>query len=255
MSEERLSIVADAMMSMVREYGRIDEEWYRGMFDAVAEIIGGVSSEMNAIAAMADSSFGQFVSEFEAAYTFDKADDLPGFANGACWAIAGIVDAAANRIEARARQEQCVKVVDAHYGIFREIEQNPGIVQNELAKRLGKNKSNMSQILARLESKGLILVSVQGRFHHYYLSSAGKEAFAVVQGSMGDREMKEACRNANFDMSEDLVSALYDISARFASMNERIEMPPLHAWSDRGAVDENANNVAIRLASNRNPAA
>ena len=70
----------------------------------------------------------------------------------------------------------------SQYTILRNLSENPGISQDELAKLIGGNKNNASSLVKRMTSSGLITRKPK---------KSDKRAFAIFLTSKGEKLFKE----------------------------------------------------------------
>ena len=70
----------------------------------------------------------------------------------------------------------------SQYTILRNLSENPGISQDELAKLIGGNKNNASSLVKRMNSSGLITRKPK---------KSDKRAFAIFLTSKGEKLFKE----------------------------------------------------------------
>lgn len=64
--------------------------------------------------------------------------------------------------------------------LFRIIDRNPGIMQKDIAAKLGKSPSALSQMLHKLNKEKLFLTIKQGRDKRYFLAERGQELLCLM---------------------------------------------------------------------------
>jgi DNA-binding MarR family transcriptional regulator len=69
---------------------------------------------------------------------------------------------------------------DGLFDVLSRIADDEGLTQQELADKLLVTKGNVSQLLAKLEQKGLVEKRPAGRVKHIYLTAAGRELLADI---------------------------------------------------------------------------
>ncbi len=195
---------SDALQAVLKRLSAkeaVSEGDYRRLFALVAAAADATACEDASRAVSFDDIYRSVsyegLSEFVEDAFFDRAGDVASFDEGACWAFVGIVRAAVKRAERQARVPEVARAARRQVPLLHAIRKNPGITQNELADAVGKGKSNLSQILTRLEARGLIVVRSRGRFRHYYISALGEAVLKEV-----GRQMRAASRLDNAGQSE-----------------------------------------------------
>lgn len=68
----------------------------------------------------------------------------------------------------------------AQFDLLAQLGIAEGITQQELADRLLVTKGNISQLLAKMERRGLVYRCQEGRANALFLTPAGKQLFAAV---------------------------------------------------------------------------
>ncbi len=66
------------------------------------------------------------------------------------------------------------------FDLLAQVGAHEGITQNELAEKLLVTKSNVCQILRRMEERGLISRRQEGRAKHLFLTEEGRRLFDEV---------------------------------------------------------------------------
>lgn len=61
-----------------------------------------------------------------------------------------------------------LKKSSIQYPVFKAILDNPGITQNELAKKIKKQQSNVSRVTKELQADGFITIKKDGRTNYYH---------------------------------------------------------------------------------------
>ena len=86
----------------------------------------------------------------------------------------------------------------SQYTILRNLSENPGISQDELAKLIGGNKNNASSLVKRMNSSGLITRKPK---------KSDKRAFAIYLTSKGEKLFKETTLIAD-NLRKEVLSGL-----------------------------------------------
>jgi DNA-binding MarR family transcriptional regulator len=68
------------------------------------------------------------------------------------------------------------------------LSDHPGNTAAECSVKLGMNKAIVSQSIARLRSKGLVIAEVEGRARRLYLTQAGADMFHAIRPIAEERE-------------------------------------------------------------------
>ncbi len=87
----------------------------------------------------------------------------------------------------------------AQFDLLAQLGIAEGISQQELADRLLVTKGNISQLVARMEQRGLIYRCQEGRSNALFLTDTGKDLFATV---IPEHERRLAARFAALDPGE-----------------------------------------------------
>ncbi len=164
----------------------ISEMVYRQLFSAIAQAMtsGDTHESMR--------SLFQYVCE---AYEYRDADELEGFALGACWGALSSAEAfAEEEMEAEA-ESKAREVASRYHKLLSLVLEQPGITHADLARRVDSSPSNLTQMLNRVKKYGLITANKVGRSKHYALSRRGK---ALVSANEEARRRQAAMTN-NFD--------------------------------------------------------
>lgn len=69
------------------------------------------------------------------------------------------------------------------FDVLAQVGAHEGITQNELAEKLLVTKSNVCQILGRMQQRGLVSRRQEGRAKHLFLTEEGRELFEAVMPS------------------------------------------------------------------------
>jgi DNA-binding MarR family transcriptional regulator len=91
------------------------------------------------------------------------------------------------------------------FGVLTLIRANPGVTQVALAATLGIDKSTMSPVIFRLESRGLIRREVQAsdrRRHALFFEKAAEDAFLVARAKVRAAEASIAARLSKAEQRE-----------------------------------------------------
>jgi DNA-binding MarR family transcriptional regulator len=72
------------------------------------------------------------------------------------------------------------------FDVLAQVGAHEGITQNELADKLLVTKSNVCQILGRMQQRGLVSRRQQGRAKHLFLTDDGRRLFEEVVPSQED---------------------------------------------------------------------
>lgn len=72
------------------------------------------------------------------------------------------------------------------FDVLAQVGAHEGITQNELAEKLLVSKSNVCQILGRMQERGLISRRQEGRAKHLFLTEEGRRLFDEVVPSQED---------------------------------------------------------------------
>ncbi|MCA1668323.1 MAG: MarR family transcriptional regulator [Thermomicrobia bacterium] len=81
---------------------------------------------------------------------------------------------------AEAAEFACYDLSGAQFDVIAQLGRGEGITQQELANRLLVTKGNVSQLLDKMEERGLIARRPAGRANALSLTAEGKRLFATV---------------------------------------------------------------------------
>lgn len=165
MDANQLSTLCHELATRVERGKSIDEGLMADLFMAVCEIMCGQSETTDELDA--------FLRDLDASYVFNDLADNPVFCAGACWGAFGVYVKAKEREADTAYAGARFDAAARHAELLATIRDNPGITQQDLGKALGKSKSNLAQILARLETYRLFIVSPSGKYKRYRISTIG----------------------------------------------------------------------------------
>lgn len=195
-ANERIAVFAFVQDALERgeATGRgvdISEMVYRQMFNAIAQVLqdGQTPEQM--------SSLFQHVCE---AYEYRDADELEGFAIGACWGALSSAEAIVQEERSVAAESNARKVATKYHKLLSAMLDNPGITHAELAEKIETSPSNLTQTISRLQKYGLFTSNKQGRTKRYSLSRRGKRI-------VSDHERR---RQTNAALSKEYGAILYE---------------------------------------------
>jgi DNA-binding MarR family transcriptional regulator len=72
------------------------------------------------------------------------------------------------------------------FDVLAQVGTHEGITQNELAEKLLVTKSNVCQILGRMQQRGLVSRRQEGRAKHLFLTEEGRKLFEEVVPAQED---------------------------------------------------------------------
>lgn len=174
MRESQLSTLAREIAIRVKKGKVLDEDLLSDFLSAVSEIVYGLTE--------ATEELNKLARDLDAGYVFDDLAEDPVFCAGACWGAIGVYAKSKERERDAAVANARRDASERHRALLATIRDNPGITQQELGKALGKSKSNLAQILARLEVYRLFTVSPAGKYKRYHISSVGRRILEEIEG-------------------------------------------------------------------------
>lgn len=165
MTDDQLSTLSQELRARLKGKCASDEALYMDLFAAFVQLVASDEEPCE--------EYAMFERDSEANYAYGDAPESHLFSEGVYWCAARL------RKEIMAMKTKAVRahvvreVTKRHRGLLVAIKDNPGITQQELASKLQKSKSNLAQILSRLEPHHLFIVIPDGRYKKYRISSAG----------------------------------------------------------------------------------
>ena len=189
MNNESMRVVLNRITSRIESGSRrIDGETYAQFFEMLSEVIAGDAD--------APSDLEDLERLAYAAKAYDRADELPGFDVGALWGSFGTLDAVRRLRGAEEEERRLALMIERHRDLFSTVSANPDITQGELADALGTSRSNLSQILARIEPYRLLHANPVGRSKHYRLTRRARQLFDEIDGRREDKEVRNRSTEA-----------------------------------------------------------
>ena len=111
------------------------------------------------------------------------------------------------------------------YNVFTLLQTNPGIMHKELAGRIDKTPSGLTQFLAPMTRDGLLTFQRIGREKHYYLLPKGETVFTLIK----EKSTKNAEKNWNFNYKRPVTSNHISIKIQITI---EIEQRPITAYNE-----------------------
>lgn len=170
---EQLSILTQEVGARLKEGLVVDEALLRDLVSAIADLI--VESQETT------EVYDAFSRDLEAMFAYGDVAESPAFSAGASWGMASVYASTVAKESESARNDALRDAALRHHDLLLAICDNPGITQQDLARKLDKKKSNLAQILARLERHRLFVVIPSGRFKKYQISSLGKSVLEEIE--------------------------------------------------------------------------
>ena len=184
MKSSQLSILSHEIGVRLKEKHVVDETLLRDLASAITDMITDMHESTEA--------YDTLTRDIEAQFAYGDDAESPEFCAGAVWGMVSIRAAIVAQESDAARQSELREAAKRHHDLLVAINDNPGITQQDLAAKLHKTKSNLAQILARLERYRLFIVSPAGWYKQYRISSLGE---SILSETESDRPQVATNRN------------------------------------------------------------
>ena len=175
---ERLKNACAGLMGMFRRGSSVDEgqvhAFWEGVFDYLEEEeYGEPPAELNELSDILQKKllYGGV----------EQMTPEQAFLYGGIWGGVRLLDIRKNHRRRRLKIHKLKKRYEDYYDFFSIIDINPGIRHKDLAERLGKSVSQLSQLADRIDRDDLIYCDYMGREKYYYLSSLGKQLYTEIK--------------------------------------------------------------------------
>lgn len=182
MTDKQLSILSQEVGLRLKQGCMVDESLLRDLVSAVADLVIGAQESTEAYDALSR--------DLEALFAYGDVAESPEFCAGASWGAVSVRAAVVDKESESAHNSVLRDIAERHRELLEEMRDSPGITQQELARKLRKKKSNLAQILARLERYRLFIVIPAGKYRKYSISSLGELI-------LGELEAKQATTAIN----------------------------------------------------------
>lgn len=190
---------------------KIDGETYTRFFEVLANVLVGCDEQSEELDTLRHKIlvYGSSAS----------VRGLEGFDVGASWASMRLLEECERlRNESDERRSRSA-MVKRHVRLLQIVDQNPGVTQKELAKKLSVSPSSLSQTLARLKPYGLLVVSHMGRNKHYDLT-------LQAQQLLRDMSVKQVEGNSTTDS----YYIIFEATIHAGTVDVRGKRNQTHEW-------------------------
>ena len=187
MKSSQLSILSQEIGVRLKKDLVMDEALLRDLMSAIAELVVDMQEPTEAYETLSR--------DIEALFAYGDDAESPTFCAGAVWGMVSVRAAIIAKESEDARRVALREVAERHHDLLAAISDNPGITQQDLAEKLHKKKSNLAQILARLEPYRLFIVSPAGWYRKYRISSLGKSILSEMESDQPKASVGRSLRH------------------------------------------------------------
>ena len=187
MKSSQLSILSQEIGVRLKNKRVVDESLLRDLASAIADMIVDMQEPTEA--------YDILSRDVEALFAYGDDAESSAFSAGATWGMTSIRAAINAKESEDAHKSELREVAKRHYDLLVAIGDNPGITQQDLAEKLHKTKSNLAQILARLERYRLFIVSPAGWYRKYRISSLGKSVLSEMDAEQTQASINRSLRH------------------------------------------------------------
>lgn len=187
MKSSQLSTLSQEIGLRLKKNHTMDEALLRDLVSAIADLVVDMQE--------ATEAYDTLSRDIEALFAYGDDAESPKFCAGAIWGMVSVRTAIVAKESEDVRQEELREAARRHYDLLVAINDNPGITQQDLAEKLHKKKSNLAQIIARLEPYRLFIVSPAGWYRKYRISSLGKSILSEMDAEQSQAPISRSLRH------------------------------------------------------------
>lgn len=182
--EKNLKNISGLLLEKWKKDELIDEIQVRGFFDCILDNLLQIPQEES----LNYKKYSDKICELWHYREFEKLSKEEVFLYGGIW---GSIKLMARRRERLQRDERLASYITKYKNndsILKHIYYHPGIKHKDLAKKLKKTPSQLSQQIRSFEREGLIINDRMGREKYYYLLNDGEHVYTQIRKSKEEKE-------------------------------------------------------------------
>lgn len=178
MREEVINNLSLSILNRFDNNLSIRDEQIHKLFELAIELF--QSSDLDHL----PRSFVDLSYKLKSMYQYDQTASLSidqAIQFGALWSVVQMIDISKDKKKEKPNLLELSKRHKWLVPVLTTISEHHGITHNELAGKVGKSKSELSQNIAKLQNERLFSFSKYGREKYYYLEARGQELLSEVQ--------------------------------------------------------------------------
>lgn len=172
--EKRLENICESLMELFQKEKRIDEEQVYIFLEGAVDFLNREADEHKTVKL---DKLGAYLQKKWQYREIEQMTPEQAFLCGSIWGGAKLLGIKRERKETVFEFHELKKKHSVHYDLLHAISVDPGIKHKDLAGKLKKSTSHLSQYVIDVIRDGLITCSRIGREKYYYLSPLGEQVY------------------------------------------------------------------------------